>query len=563
MPRITVKHCANYDAITRPVAHSIARDVMTLCDIPLDTPLHLLGEFETVGQPGTKVGDRGDDVVFESNTRLIVQADDTTRWSSILNQVVRGDNDLPPMFQDTRLGIYIRPVYVQSDLVLNFRYTTETRQGAQKWRDEIAVRTAENRGAIQHEIKYDILIQDGVLNLMATLWDMREKIAGYGESFVEWFKACCTRPWTGLGALDGDLNKIQISVPEKQAQLTGWFTFSEVPKERKTDGNSTWEIEFEYHVMYHRCTHLYIVYPLMVHQQHVPRQYFDDRPRFSVEELKKSSAISVRALDALDGNVDSLPPPMDGVRFPAYDEWIPMVHSQPPYTTPCMTWMIQLDPKDPADILNLGDIDKMRFTLEMDTYLRTFHDKITVMGGAVCMLTLYCDDMPMDQTILTMDANLNVRSTIPLDLRKQYHLRLSFGTRYMLFTDAAIKSMQTHPIATLQCFQTMVPRLGVEWAQAHLLAGQYLSKEYIQWFYNYLQDHSVGESPEGAIPPWGTGSWPTDNGNSGNNPGESGGSNWNNDRPLVDTDPDELFNHNFLHGGRYVQFLAIVATRAS
>lgn len=554
MPRITVKLPANYDAITRPVATSIARDMRTLCAIPDEVRMIVLGEFDTADQPGTHLGDNGE-VRFESDSRTIITAEDKTRLSSILNQVVRGDNDLPPLWKDDHLGVYIRPVYVQSDLVLSVKYVAETRQQAINWRDEFAMRTAENRTAIQHEIFYHIPVKEGVLGMLAMIHQLREKQGGYGESFVEYFEAGCTKPWTGLGTVDGDIGKIQLAVPEKQAQLTGWFEFGDLPTERKADGNSTWEIEFTYHVMYHRCTGLYLTYPLMVHQQHVPTAYFDKRPRFSVEELKKNGAIGVRALDVLDGNVDSLPPPMDGMRWPYYDEWIPARYAQPPYTVPCITWMIALDPKDPRDILNLTTIPDMRFTLEMDTYLRTFHDKLTVTGGAVCQLTLFCNDAPMDQTVLTVDKELNVRSTVDLDIRKQYHLRLSFGTRYQMFSEAAIRSMQLHPYAALQCFQSMVPRLGVDWAKRNLLDGQYLPKPYIQWFYQYLADHGAGSVPGETVP-----SGPGWQGG-GNDPGSSGGSNWNNDNEMTDdTDLDDLLKSGNT-GGRYVQFLAIVVKR--
>lgn len=491
MPRITIPLAVNYHNISRPIAMSIARDVMKLCNIKLETPIYMTGEFEQLKQPGSNIGDT-DEVRFESNQRIVVTADDSIKNDSVVTTLVRS-NEEPPILEDRRLGISVRPIYVQSDVVLSFKYTCSTQQQAIKWRDEFAVRRAENRSAIHHEITYDIPIQDGLLGLLTHLHQLRERIAGYGDSFVEYFKAIQCREIAAVGAVDGDIQKLLLTVPETQAPVTGYFDFSDIPKEVKVSGNSTWEIEFTYKTTYRRCTHLYIAYPLLVHQQHISKRYFSSRPRFSVEELTKTGAIGVEALDILDRNVDSLPPPSDGLRFPFYDEWIPAPRAQPPYTYPSVTWMVAIDPASPTVLMNLLDIPDLRFTLEVEAYFKEVYAKLTLRGGASVLFTLFADDRPVDQSLIEIDADLNVLSKIPLDLRRQYHVRLSFPTFYPLFFGNAIDVMQKHTLATLQVFQTIIPELDVELAlEKYTFGGKYLTRAYIHWFYRYLQNKGIG-----------------------------------------------------------------------
>jgi len=493
MPRITVKLASSYENISRPVCMGLARDVMVLCDIDEKTPVFMPGEFEQVNQPNTEMGGSGE-AIFESFERIIVVAEDNMRQESVLNQVVR-QNELPPMLEDNRLGISVRPVYMQSDITLSFRYICSTRQQAIKWRDEFAARRAENRTSVSHEISYKIPVQDGVIGLLAHLHHLREKTAGYGETFNEYFRSIQKREFIGLGTQDGDIDKLLIAVPEKQVEVTGWFDFNEIPKETKISGNSTWEIQFTYRLMYHRATHLYISYPLMVHQSHISKTYFSSRPRYCIEELNKNGAIGIKALDAIDGQYNHFPAPADGMRIPAYDEWIPQPRSQPPMSVSAISWMIQLNPKDSQDILNLTQLPDMRLTLEMDTYLKVIYKTLHKRGGGLCFLTLYANDMPLDEAFLTVDKDLNVRATVPLDLRKQYHLRLNFPTAYMLFNKATIRLMQTHNKATLQTFQSILPSLDVEYALSLLIGGLYLPEAYIAWFYKYLEDHGTGFAP--------------------------------------------------------------------
>lgn len=590
MPRVTVPLVTNYENITRPVAMSIARDVKRLLNISDDAPLYLRGEFESVNQPGGELG-KGDEVRFESFQRIVVVADDKIRHSSLLSTLVR-QNEEPPVLEDRRLGISLRPVYLKSDLSLSFKYTAASRQQAIKWRDEFSIRRAENRSSIQHEVSYDLPIQSGILELLAHIHDLREKTAGYGETYVDYFKSLAQKPISTIGAVDGDPGKLLVVVPEKQVQAQGWFDFDEVPQETKTDGNSTWEVSFTYNVMYARCTHWYVVYPLVIHQSHIASKWYSKKTFFSVEEVSKNGPIGITALDTLDKDVGSLPPPADGVRFPGYDEWIPGYRNQPIRSLPAMTWMIRLDPKDSQDIISLRQLPGITLTKEMDDYFVQCYDKLCVRGGASCLFTLYCEDLPMSEDTIMFDKDLNMRATRPLDLRRAYHVRLSFPVYYPQFSKAAVYLMSDHAIATLQVFQSILPTLDVEEALTRLLDDNSLPLPYIVWFYKYLQDHGIGfQDGDGVAGPWGgngmggkgnanlpgsnggygngsgSGNGPgSGSGNGGNTPGGTGGggkggTDGKGNGNGLNSIEGSAYQRTGMRDGRYIQYLAIVAKR--
>lgn len=498
MPRITVPLAVNYDNITRPVSMAIARDVMKLCAIDQNTPVYMPGEFEKNRQPGSDIG-VSDSVVFESYQRMLVQIEENIRNESVMQQVVR-QNELPPILEDRYLGISVRPVYMQSDITINFRYVCSTRQQAIRWRDDFAARRAENRTSISHEISYDIPLHDSLIGLLAHLHSLRENVAGYGESFDEYFKQILSRPISSVGTLDGNVDKLLIVVPEKQAQITGWFDFTEIPKETKQDGNITWEIQFSYKVMYHRCTHLYVTYPLLVHQQHIDAKFFSSKPRFSVEELPKSSAIGIRALDVIDGFVDSYPPPVDGFRIPYYDEWIPAPRAQPLYTLPVFTCMLSLDPKDPTALVNLSDFEEFQFTDQMMDFFKQYHRQITLPKQSPVLFTLFADDVALNPSLISIDEDLNVVSVKGLNLRRMYHLRLSLVSDILGLSDKAIEALQKHPEAALQIFHSLLPSLDVQWAMENAIVGdRLLSKKYILWFYKFITNKMKGSKYAGGV----------------------------------------------------------------
>lgn len=496
MPRITLPLTTSYENITRPVAMSIARDVMRICNINQDTPLYIPGEFEQVNQPGTVMG-QSDEMRWQSESRIYGTVTDIIKNDAVMQAVVR-QNEQPPFLEDRQLGISVRPVYIPSDLTISFRHTFATRQEAIRWRDEMAVRRAENRTSMSHEIQYDIPISDGILSTLSHLHELRENIAGYGQDFTYWFRSMRRAMFVMIGTQDGREDTLTMMVRQKQVHITGYFDFSDIPQETKVDGNSTWEVQFSYRLQYDRCTHLYFAYPLVVHQQHIGEAFFDSAPRFGVEEVNKNGSIGITALDHMNEYVNSFPPPMGGLRVPYYDEWIPPKSQQPTYTVPVVSWMIVLDPEDPQNILDLTDLPDMQWALQVDTLFRLFPGKLTVRGQSPVLFTLFCDDVAMDQSILKIDESLHVRTTRPLDMRRTYHLRMSFVTNYSLLTPDAVNDMKRNAMATLLIFQTVWPTLDVEKAVEGLLDDQYLTTNYIVWFYQLLMDHGVGMFNQGG-----------------------------------------------------------------
>lgn len=537
MPRIKVPLPVTYENISRPVAMSIAQDVKKLLRIPDDVPVYVTNEFDTINQPdGFGVSSEGsNEATFEANRRLRVVATEQIKHNSILNENIR-NNEEPPFLEDRRLGFSLRPNYVQSEITLSFKYTAETRRQAVEWRDQFTSDRGEERESIQHQVKYHIPFQDGIWELVSHIHQLREKTAGYGQTFEEYVREISLRDLVPLGAKDHDTNKLILAVYEGQVQAQGWFEFDEVPQETKVGEDAAWEIQFSYKAVYKRPRHFYIAFPLLIHQSMIAKKYRDVRLNFSVEEVRKNGPIGIRALDVLDGNVDNLPPPADGIRFPYWDEWIPGYKRVPPRTLPAATWLVQLDPKDPQDILSLRELPHVYLTKEVDDYFVSIHKTLNKRSGGSCLITLYQDDTPMAEETITIDEQLRVRAVSPLDLRKTYHLRLMFPVQYEVFTKSAVDSMATHWAATLQVFQSIVPSLDVEYAKTLLLDDDSLPYDYIRWFYQYLYLKGIG--------------WPE---------GPGGGKGPSGDY----VDGDNGSNHRHTHRGRYVQVLAIVALKDS
>ncbi len=504
MPRITVKIPSSYESITHQVAHVVARDVMKVTDINYDaTKLHVLGEFQQVAQPGTSIGSNPD-VTFGGNSRVVVTIDDSLRNDSILNQYVRS-NEHHPILMDTKLGIGLFPVYVDSDLTLSFKYIAASRGEAIKWRDEFAIRRAEDRTALYHEIFYYVPIQDSVLEMLAHFWELREKVSGTGDTYAEYIDRIQQRQLTTLQAIDKDVGKSVVAIPEKQVQITGYFDFSDIPKENKTDGTTVWEIEWSYKLLYKRCTHFYLTYPISIHQQHISKKYYSDRKIYNLEELPKMAGIAVRALDAMDGYVGHFDPLAGGVRYPHYDDWTPNHFAQPLYTTPQITWLMSLK-SDTTVLADLNNIPDMRFTEVIEGFMRAEAKHLTKRGDNLIHITLFCNGRPLEDGIITVDGDLKINITRKLDLSLSYRLRYSLVTDRRILSNIGKDSAKRSPEALIQIVKTLIPSFDTGLITENLLGGKYVPDFILDYIFDtiekqYRHDEERGLAIDGIIPP--------------------------------------------------------------
>lgn len=490
MPNITIPISDSYNLITRPVSMSIAKDILRLCAMDEKTPLRIAGERGVTSQLGTD--GTGQEIRFESDARLEATVDERVRSNTLLSTVVRRP-DVTPTLYDANLGITLRTTYVQHDMAFEFKYVAKNKSGAEAWIKEVTARIAEGRSGIHHSIEYYVAIDDGILVTLQHLYQLRENLVGYGDTFTQWFNSLQLREIKLLSMENGDTHNGTLAVTERQAHNSGYFEFGEIPKEVKDNDEVTWVVEFTYRYTYQKPMKWQLVYPMMIHQSHVGRGFYEEQARYSLDHL--NTALASRTQRALNRirwmYTGRTPPPDGGLRWPFHDDWY-TPKGPFEYTQPVLTVLIQVLPEDTQLVIDLKDLPDMDWTDSMFQYLKVNHSILHQRGAALALVTLYSGDGAMDPSTITVDDHLVVRSVKPMDLRKMYHVRISFVTAHHTLTGHAINTLTQHPIATLEMLQTLMPALDVEWAVQHAIQDDRLSASYIYWALDQTQWMGIG-----------------------------------------------------------------------
>lgn len=499
MPNLLIPIKQTTDSISRRVFKSVIDNVIRITGMDVDR-VELRGDFAVATQPGGELGDKGKTNRYLHQGRVIVTGRETYRDSEVINAATRHD-DAQPIFEDRAIGVHIKPVYSYTDVELVFLYRAPSKQAVTAWRDDIKIRLADNRQQHLHELDYHFPVPPWCSGFLSHVFQRREAVGGYGDSFGDYLRSHYTRRATVVTAQDGDLGKSLLVIAERQIGVQGWFDFIEPVEEEKNDEGPSWNISFSYKFNYKKPVEVNAVYPLVIHNQLIDGKFIP-KPVLEDPDKKLTYRGEFRlALDTFDYEARQTPRMLGGIMIPEFDEWIP--ESVPNFTTSFINWMTVIEPKDLQLFLNEQDILDTGFHPDILQYMRRNVKNLGRKGKCALHFALFRDttmiaDGDLDFTLT--EKAFTVRSLSMPDIREKYHLRLSFCTNFKMYTEEALTELHEDGLTTLRMFQTVINKLDVEYAQAeHLNEDGELSIPYIKWFFKFLADKTIGYAPDSGM----------------------------------------------------------------
>lgn len=460
MPKVLLEVPDTQESVLRPVVFDISRQIIANTKLTDDLQLFFPGDLERGQQAGAALSSDGERTQFAFNSRLSVTvAEEYLADRMFTNAVFRPENNF--IFLDGRIDTFIRPVYSGTQTTLSFKYRAKDKSEAIRWRDEIRNRTSMNRDIFVHDITYHYLIPLEQLAILREIHRLRENVAPYGQDWDTWFAGHRTSRATWLTNQAGGQGRWAIR--ETQMRVQGWFDFTGVPEiGSKEDDADTWTISFEYNFHYDKPIGCTLEYPLMVHNQLLDQKWRpgpDEMPTDQEERHLRSYSLSAKMFSQFEMGTQMYPlTTKPGYSVPDFDEFIP--GSVPPSTMRLFTALIQLDPNDRRDLLNLADIGGgVELDADIGCCLAKEYSFMTRPGQSVFSLSLYQGTDLVDSKFLTIDEKLNVRSTVDLDLRKVYHIRFALQTDWSRLSMAALKRLQDCPDCLTKLLDALDPTL--------------------------------------------------------------------------------------------------------
>jgi len=490
-------------SVTRPAVLGVVRELFTMTGIPKDTRIFYPGDINKASQPGKTgmVGDQidnNDDVaLFNQHGKVFLEVTESPDEDSPqLSDAFRMEQ--PYIFLDDALGIFIRPVYRQMEVRVNFRYRAEDKTAAQRWRNEMLARLDARLEVRLHSLTYNYPIPLEFLFILKELHRLRENKFGYGEDYDTYFKKHSSERLTTI--VDQAGKNDLLVMPETQGRVQGWFDFPEMPEEGNREGETTnWNVGFTYTFKYSKPISARMVYPIIIHQQLLSKRYRPDPDKEypgASERVLNNRSLSQRAIGAFESERDYWRIlQQQGYAIPYFDEFIP--NSVPTDTMRLMTVLSIVDPLQPRTLFNFRTDDtKVKLSELIYNFMSVEAPFMTRAYNSMFTLDLYEGYERLSWRDVKIDADLNVTSNFDLDPRKQYHVRLGLVEDLSLLSPDAVERARNNGPAAISIINVLNPNLAVNGKLPPLLGGNLIRRD--DW--NQLVLDLTGWMGAGSVP---------------------------------------------------------------
>ncbi|MDD2819441.1 MAG: hypothetical protein PHN51_11695 [Candidatus Nanopelagicales bacterium] len=354
-----------------------------------------------------------------------------------------------PYFMDAVLGIVITPVYVRSEVTVSFQFTTPSKTEARRLRDDIRVHLNQARNILHHDVVYNVIYPKMVETFVEDVHELRSRLLP--NTLSEYFRSCSIQGTHLMSDLVGTTTNHRIAVREGGTRIIGVFDFGGSPDAVESDNSAnTHKLTVPYKFSIDVPRWFTIKYPPMVCNRPMPAKYLqyiaDAKAKPMDDPATQRRSISSQSLSIFESNrsltqVMNLDLPLN---LPTFDTFRNRIgHAGYAHL---VSVLVVIDETDKVSLLNLKEIDgDYQINPKFLEYIRTIDREKIIHPHMSCFyLGLHQDDTHFDNNILTVDANLNVKSKVPLRLIKPTRVTLSVNIDVTSLDHSVMYRMYEH-----------------------------------------------------------------------------------------------------------------------
>ncbi len=456
MPNIVMPLVSVSQSVSRPVYIDMIQQIQKLTNIDPRTKIFYPGDSQKMQTPGASIDSKDEDrfAMFNSERYTFIEIEDDFDMDRLGSTAVEAEEH-SPIFVDSKLGVYIKPVYASTDVTINFNYRCPSESEAKRWRDEVRVRVSKLMELNMHKVSYHYQIPINAIIILQEIHSKREANLPYGQDFVEYVTSHADPRLTLTGNVAGQDQALAIA--ETQTEIQGMFTWDGMPeKAQKDQGTGTWSVSFSYKFSFEKPIELHVRYPVMVHNQLLHEDFIEFTDKgYDAEKDNRVFSKSAYALNAfrMTTIMANRSEREFMIRIPSYDDFI--IPDVVKGTGSVFNALVEIG-SDKRSILNLTELGD--YVIDEDILHFIKNSEYRYIGDyfrSILNLSLYRNNYLTGSGMLSCDANLNVSSNIDLDLRNQHRLRLGICVDITLLDPRALQRLQAYPKAMVKIIGAM------------------------------------------------------------------------------------------------------------
>lgn len=446
MPKYMLEAPMVHESATRPIVRKITKEVLENFGLRDDKVGFVFnGMNDAISTNNSTLGKSDNAIRLDSDSRIEVGFDEEL-VNPLEVAILRPEQRF--VFLDEDLRVWMKPVYVSTELTITFKLITQDKTTATMWKRRAELQSYREMHHFLTDIDYHYSIPSGFIKQLWVIHALRERSAEPRlETFGKWMKRCFVKNFTSIS--NQAYKQTSFAIKEKQTRVQGWFTFGhEVSEiERKNDAGA-WQAEFSVKVFYDRPDGIVMTYPLMVHNQLMPPEYREDNPqgRGPVDYLS-SRSLSLQDFGLFEriGADRPITQFSSGITMPYFDDWM---HNYQLPSHSCITRiLLSLLPQEPEWLFTFDDESMGAYKIKdhvMD-YMKECKNYLLSPYDSIFHTSVHEWYKLLDYKKLNVDENLKLTSLAEMDFKSMYHVVVCLLNDLTLLSDIGKEILYKHP----------------------------------------------------------------------------------------------------------------------
>lgn len=442
--------------VSRPVVFAVMRELRDIMRISNDAEIRYYGDDGAASQAGSTIN-----IATDTQTQ--------NRWPHVenltveVNEVIDPDlahtvqvmrYDSPPIFFDPGLGVYLWPIYTPKKVEITIQYKAQDRNSAERWANEMRTRYIQGRDVLWHQVNYSYNLPGQILQALLAIHTLREKVAPYGETFEKWLRSCFSERATIVTNLAGEQKELAIA--ESQVKVQGYFeNVLNVSAPSKDADTYSWVSSITYTYTYQQPTGVVMKYPLVVHQQLMPRAFRPPTPIQDFQEAFKQWQVSTGCLEPFGAqNQGLMTMSNEGLVVPSFDTFKP--RSIQMATVRAFMGIAGISADDKKSLMDFNVMGDFRFHTDVLNFIKAVEwQYMCVPYASVIQVTHYEGVRIQEQSEIELSSDLMLSLKQDGDLRTTYRVRIGLVVDFDLLPQAALDRLKQYPLAAIRIIQAI------------------------------------------------------------------------------------------------------------
>lgn len=463
MPSYILEIPSVHEAIVRPLMKKLADDVLDNFGFTTDKYWFVFNGLNdaVVNNNSTIHDNQKRDNRFIGDHRIEIEFDE-----EVINpvNVAMLRHEQAPIFLDKETRVWLKPIYVQSMITIDFKLVVRDQTTATLWKRRAEMQAYRMMNAFMTDVDYHYQVP---LGFVKQLWVIHTLMTQSDHptdlSFADWLATHFTKRMTTIHNQAG--NDTRLVIAEKQARIQGHFTFEfDVSKVEKLNESGAWSTGFSLEVYFDRPHAIVMEYPLVIHNTLIPPEYRDDDPKrhtypTNYQLGRSASLYDMRSFEFDEERKVIHSTKGEAVVIPHFDDWLPYYVS--PHYVNVSRILVQVDIRNPRDVLTLNDETLEDYALlpRVYEYLKDCSGSIFTLHDCLYMVSLHEWENLINPASLNVDSDLSITTRFDLKVRNMYHLVVDVIDDLTYLSPLALRKLSFYPDLVSSWCEVFLPYL--------------------------------------------------------------------------------------------------------